>query len=642
MLGNGHMLVGLNKNGLVHDFYYPYVGLDNLTTSRSIHHNIGLWVNGKFSWIGDKPWEITTDFEEDALISNIKAVNKELGVELLFKDFVDSQYTAFCRYITLNNLSNEEAEVRLFMHQAFQISRGGRADTALYVPSGNYLLDYKGWCSLLIYAQNEAGQPFDQFAVGNYGIETREGTFRDAEDGILSGNLVEHGGVDSVVRCSSRLGKGESTSFSYWTVATETQFDAEIVHRVLVQQGLPKRIDVTRQHWHNWLEVAGDKLDKIDPKYRSLAKKSLLVTKSHIDRHGGIIASCDSSIYNYGKDYYSYVWPRDGALTMLPLIELGYTHEPKRFFEFCADTMHPNGYMMHKYQPDRAIGSTWHPLLHRHHPELAIQEDETAVVVYALGKYLQASGDIDFVKSLYSDFVKPCAEFMTGFIDQATGLPHASYDLWEERFATHTYTVAMTIAGLKIAAEMALKFEQVEDAQRWQDTAEGISKNMGKLFKEDGAFYRKSIWLREDGNLDFNDTLDASSAYGAMFLEEDADGRLAKTFAAIEKKLLNTSPSGGIPRYERDDYFLTDKKYLGNPWIICTLWLAQYYIKKGRTVEAKKLIDWSVEHAEHSGMMAEQVNPEDGRPLSVSPLVWSHSTFAETVLMLAEINAYEA
>jgi hypothetical protein len=95
--------------------------------------------------------------------------------------------------------------VRLFLHQAFQISRAGRGDTALYVPDGNYMLDYKGWCSLLIYAQNEAGQPFDQFAVGNYGIEDKEGTFRDAEDGILSGNLVEHGGVDSVVRCSAQI-----------------------------------------------------------------------------------------------------------------------------------------------------------------------------------------------------------------------------------------------------------------------------------------------------------------------------------------------------------------------------------------------------------------------------------------------------
>ena len=58
------------------------------------------------------PGEITTNFEEDALISDIKAVNKELGVELSFKDFVDSQYTAFCRYITLSNKTDKEVEVR--------------------------------------------------------------------------------------------------------------------------------------------------------------------------------------------------------------------------------------------------------------------------------------------------------------------------------------------------------------------------------------------------------------------------------------------------------------------------------------------------------------------------------------------------
>jgi glucoamylase len=44
---------------------------------------------------------------------------------------------------------------------------------------------------------------------------------------------------------------------------------------------------------------------------------------------------------------------------------------------------------------------------------------------------------------------------MSSYIDQVTGLPHASYDLWEERFATHTYTVAMTIAGLKYGGYIA-------------------------------------------------------------------------------------------------------------------------------------------------------------------------------------------
>ena len=31
VLSNGQLFVGLDEHGLVHDFYYPYVGLDNLT-----------------------------------------------------------------------------------------------------------------------------------------------------------------------------------------------------------------------------------------------------------------------------------------------------------------------------------------------------------------------------------------------------------------------------------------------------------------------------------------------------------------------------------------------------------------------------------------------------------------------------------
>ncbi|MBP7767169.1 hypothetical protein KA068_01460, partial [Candidatus Saccharibacteria bacterium] len=57
VLSNGSLSVGLNEHGLVHDFYYPYVGLDNLTTARSVHHKIGVWVDGRFSWVDDGSWE---------------------------------------------------------------------------------------------------------------------------------------------------------------------------------------------------------------------------------------------------------------------------------------------------------------------------------------------------------------------------------------------------------------------------------------------------------------------------------------------------------------------------------------------------------------------------------------------------------
>jgi glucoamylase len=636
MLSNGHMLVGLNESGLVHDFYYPYVGLDNLTTSRSIHHNIGVWVNGTFSWIDDGSWTISVNFEEEALISTISAFSKSMGVELLFKDFVDSDYTAFCRYVTINNKTGQNAEIRLFLHQAFQISRAGRGDTALYVPDGNYLLDYKGWCSLLIYAQNESGQPFDQFAVGNYGIEDKEGTFRDAEDGILSNNLVEHGGVDSVLRCSVNLSAGANSTVSYWVIAAESQLDTETIHKLLLKQGLAKRMDATRQYWREWMSVSHAKMENVDTKYQQLAKKSLLVIKSHIDRHGGIIASCDSSIYNYGKDYYSYVWPRDGALTMLTLIKLGYTHEPKRFFEFCADTMHPDGYMMHKYQPDRAIGSTWHPLLHEHHPELAIQEDETAIVIYALGIFLKTSGNIEFIKNLYQKFIKPCADFMAGYVDEETGLPHPSYDLWEEKFGTHTYTVAITISGLNMASYIAKQLGNSNDADNWRNASSQINNKLNMLFNEEAGYYRKSLIGTPNNSTEYDNTLDVSSGYGLLFID-DAGNTADATFNALEGKLLNSTPAGGCPRYENDKYFLSKDKYLGNPWIVCTLWMAQYYIKNRQSEEALALIDWSVSNSAGSGMLAEQVDAESGEKLGVSPLVWSHAAFIDTVLMLKSL-----
>ncbi|HET9850713.1 MAG TPA: glycoside hydrolase family 15 protein [Candidatus Saccharimonadales bacterium] len=638
VLSNGHILVGLDKYATVHDFYFPYVGLENLTTARGLNHKIGVWVDGAFSWLDDDSWDIKIDFEENALVSNITAENAKLGVKLGFKDFVDCRYPAFCRIITVNNTSSHPSEIRLFMHQAFVISRAGRSDTAMYIPEGHYLLDYKGWSSLLIYACQAGGEPFDQFAVGNYGSEDKEGTFRDAEDGELSCSLVEHGGVDTVIRLKMNIEGGQAKTVHYWVVASDSQFDAEAIHHVLLKKGLDYRLDSTRQAYASWLAIAGPRLEKIDPKYKSLAKKSLMMVKAHTDRHGGIIASSDSSIYNYGKDYYCYVWPRDGAYAILPLIELGYKDEPKRFFEFCADTMHPRGHMMHKYQPDRAVGSTWHPQVNQNHPELPIQEDETAIIIYALSRYLEVSGDEDFIRRLYAHFIKPTCDFMARFIDPATSLPHASYDLWEERFATHSYSVFVTQSALRRAADIAQKFSDPESAEKWRAAAGRIDDGLMLLFNANGAYFRRNVLLKADGNLAFDDTLDSASAFGAlMFLPEPLkDERVIGTFQAIERRLLNSSPSGGAPRYERDNYFLTKKRYLGNPWIITTLWMAQYYIKAGQADKARAIMDWVCQRAGPSGMLSEQVDPESGVPVSVDPLVWSHSTFVETALMLSE------
>jgi GH15 family glucan-1,4-alpha-glucosidase len=636
ILGNGSLTVGLDESGLVHDFYYPYVGLDNLTTARSMDHKIGIWVDNKFSWVDPQSWDIVVDFEKDALVSYVQMTNNQLHVSLTCSDFVDYETNAFCRQITLKNLADKERNIRLFMHQVFEISRGGRGDTALYVPDEHYVLDYKGRCSLLIYGVDRHGNSFDQFSIGNYGIEGKEGTYKDAEDGELSGNAVEHGGVDSVLRFSQTLAPGDENIVDYWIVAGDSQYSVEKIHHQVKDDTVKARLAATRSKWYSWLDTARDELQSMKDDERSLVNKSLMLIKAHTDKRGGIIASCDSSIYNFGRDYYSYVWPRDGAYAMWPLIRLGYTEEPKRFFEFCRDILSTEGYLAHKFQPDRAIGSTWHPMLHGNRTELAIQEDETAIVLYMLGEFLATSEDKEFVSSLYITFIQPAANFMADFRDEQTKLPHASYDLWEEKFLTHTYTVALVYQALLTAADFADLFEYPDDAVKWRAAAKEIAANVNVLFDEERGAFRKGYLLQEDGSLQFDNTLDVSSMYGVlMFAQADfGQERVQRSLQAIESTLLDKSPSGGSPRYEHDSYFASNPAYLGNPWFVTTLWLAQYYIRQNNIDGAQRLIDWTVSHALHSGVLSEQVNPSDGTVLSVTPLVWSHAELINTLLDL--------
>jgi len=634
VLSNGQLFVGLDEYGLVYDFYYPYVGLENLTNSRAVQHKIGVWVDGNFSWTNDGTWAINLDFENDALISSIKMHSNNLAISLHFQDFIDNETNALVRHITITNESDKNRDVRLFMHQVFEISKLGRGDTALYVPDDNYILDYKGRYCLLIAGRFTDGEEFDQYAIGNFAIEGKAGTFLDAEDGELSNNPVEHGGVDSVLRFRRHMDGGQQTVLDYWIIAASSQSDGLTTHLDFKKQPFEDRIRHVRQHWQTWLGSGKIEIPKFHD--RSL-KHSMMIIKAHCDERGSILASGDSSIFNYGRDYYCYCWPRDASYAIWPLIRLGHFEEAKNFFEFARDTMHKDGYLMHKYQPDRAIGSTWHPLVHGRQRELAIQEDETASVMFMIGEYFDANPeDKVFIEHMYQTFIVPCANWMTHYIDEQTGLPHASYDLWEEKFLTTTYTVSVVIAALMAASKMASVFEHNDEAVRWSRTAESIRSNLNTLYHPDG-YFRKGFLLQPSGEIQYDNTLDASSLYGPFMyagLPND-DDRIISTAKHVEARLLNSSPSGGVIRYEFDNYFLSKRNYKGNPWIVCTMWMAQYYSATNQNDKVQQMLDWAVHHELTSGALSEQYDPETGQPLSVTPLVWSHAELLNTLLDLS-------
>lgn len=635
VLSNGELHVGINKYGLVHDFYFPYVGLENHSSGQSTRHRVGVWINGTISWLDGPGWEFTFRYPHSALIGHTIAKNASMGVLIEFDDVVDSQISAFMRNMHVVNLHSEPREIRLFMHQAFVIGDArSNTDTAQYLPDSDAILHYRGRRTFIISGMTN-DTPFDQHSIGLFGIEGHEGTYRDADDGELSQGNVEHGRVDSVLRFKLEIGANSSQRIHYWIAAGTSLREALYVHKQIREDGVLKRLHSTADWWRTWLQPALKVAERIPKDQRDLFIRSVMIIKSQIDKRGAVIASTDTTMLNYSRDAYAYCWPRDGAFVLWPLIRMGYEDEPYRYFEFCRRGMHPNGYLLHKYRADGALGSSWHPYVHEGGENAPpIQEDETALVLFVFAQYYQMHPSSRLLSDFYKSMVVPMADFLAGYIDETTGLPRPSYDLWEEVYLTTTYTTSVVYAALLAAADLADGAGDADNAVRWRSAADDISAAAHKYLynSERGAFY-KGLIVR-DGQIVYDETFDVSSVFGAfMFgLFPVSSEQLETAITTLHETFGFVPGTNGLPRYENDNYRRVSDTAPGNWWCITTLWMAQYAIETGNTDEARSLLKWVHDQAASSGILPEQINPMTGEFISVAPLTWSHSEYVATLL----------
>jgi len=210
VLGNGNILVCLNKWGQIQDFYFPFIGHENQSGDVN-DYRTGIMVDGIFSWISDEGWEIKIAYQPDTLVSDITAKNTRLGIELVFSDTVYNEDNIFLRHIIIRNLKDYPRTVKLFLGQHFQIYATPKRDTAYYEPNKEVIVHYEGR-RIFIIGGSHVGKSFDDYSVGLMGIEGKEGTWKDAEDGQLERNAIEHGSVDSVIQFNLNLiSNGEDT-----------------------------------------------------------------------------------------------------------------------------------------------------------------------------------------------------------------------------------------------------------------------------------------------------------------------------------------------------------------------------------------------------------------------------------------------
>jgi glucoamylase len=604
--------------------------------------------------VSDDGWSRTLAYEHDTLVTHVTLYNPALNLRLVCRDTVDFHEDLYLRQVTVENMDEDEREVRLFFAHDFHISGHEVGDSAYYEPERRAVFHYKRkrWFMANTAKGGPAAGPsaarlgVDQWAVGTKEAQGKEGTWRDAEDGYLSGNAVAQGSVDSVVALHLDVpGRGEATGW-YW-IAVGDDFKAVTrINRAVRQRGPQTFLDRTRDYWRLW--VTKEEADNKHPAdfgdlphlVCSLYRRSMLVLRTHIDNGGAIVAANDFDIAHYGRDTYSYMWPRDGALVAAALVDAGYSQVPRRFFAFCHRVITDEGYLLHKYNPDGSLASSWHGWYVNGRKELPIQEDETALVLWVLWRHFQRFRDVEFIKPHYRGLVIRAANWLVEYRDPDTGLPLPSWDLWEERRGVLAWTVGATWGGLQAAANFAAAFGERGQADTYRSAAAEIRAGAeAHLWSPDAGCFARMINQRADGGWDVDPTVDSSLIglwYFRMFAPDDP--RIVATMRTVHDRLWVKTGVGGVARYENDTYHQVSQDIAnvpGNPWFICTLWLAQWHIATAQTADdlqpALEILDWAAAHALPSGVMAEQVHPYTNAPLSVSPLTWSHATLVTAV-----------
>ncbi|HEX7588130.1 MAG TPA: glycoside hydrolase family 15 protein, partial [Anaerolineae bacterium] len=632
-LGNGTLLLNFDSTYQLRDLYYPHVGKENHSTGGPFR--FGVWVENNFRWITDDKWSRLLDYEHDTLVTHVTLAHPDLELQLVCNDAVDFHENLYLRRIDVTNGAARRRQVRLFFSHDFHISESEVGDTAYYEPQRRAILHYKGPRWFLINGWGKAEEPHvDQWATGLKEIDGREGTWRDAEDGTLSGNPIAQGSVDSTIALHVDLDAGETKTLYYWICVGEDFQTVTRINRIVRERGPQLFIDRARAFWHMW--VNKDEYDVADLPQEIVHdfKQSLLILRTQIDNGGAILAANDSDIASLVRDTYSYVWPRDGALVAHALDLADQPDLAQAFFLFCGRVVTAEGYFLHKYNPDGSLASSWHPWFNEGKKELPIQEDETGLVLWSLWEHFDKFRDVEFVKQLYRPLIVAAADWMNDYRDPNTKLPLPSWDMWEERRGVHAFTVAAVWAGLTAAANFAEAFGDDSAAQLFRTGAEGVKAGADQYLWQPSAnrFVRRLI-PRPDGGFDVDWTIDA--AVYALFqfgMYAPDDPRIVATMLNVTDRLWVKSNVGGVARYENDYYHQVSQDIAnvpGNPWFISTLWLAAWHVAKAKNVDDLKpaldIFNWVAHHAMTSGVLAEQVHPYTDAPLSVSPLTWSHA-----------------
>ena len=199
LLGNDRMLVSFDADYRLRDFFYPHIGTGE-PPGRLLSRMGSTWT-GSSAGSSAAGWSIAIRVtSRTAWWAGSRRATRSWGLRSSASTPSDFHEALYVREIVLHNLRPTPRRYAFSFTTTSPFlgdRRGGHRDFDP-VTAGRGALQ---GCPLLPGQRDgRRRRRRHRWATGQKGVNGREGTFRDAEDGVLTGNPIAQGAVDSGAR----------------------------------------------------------------------------------------------------------------------------------------------------------------------------------------------------------------------------------------------------------------------------------------------------------------------------------------------------------------------------------------------------------------------------------------------------------
>ncbi|WP_131746389.1 glycoside hydrolase family 15 protein [Frankia sp. Cppng1_Ct_nod] len=433
-------------------------------------------------------------------------------------------------------------------------------------------------------------------------------------------------GHDMATYAEFAVSVGQSVPFSLTWCPSHRPAPAEIDVR--------RAIDLTESWWAEWMAGC-----TYDGQWQDAVRRSLITLKAlTYAPTGGIVAAVTTSLPEWIGGVrnwdYRYCWLRDATITLLALLDAGFTSEATAWREWLLRAVAGDPsrvQIMYGVAGERRLTEYEVPWLPGYEGSAPVRVGNGAVEQFQLDVYGEVLDALHVARMATEvDGHDDSWALQTKLMDfLETGWRKPDEGIWEVRGPRRHFVHSKVMAW--VAADRAVRGITQSGLpgplDRWTALRTEIHNEVcARGFDTERGTFTQFYGSKE---------LDAALLYMPLvgFLPA-TDPRAVGTVAAIERELMQ---DGFVLRYPTAEDGAVDGLPAGEgAFLACTFWLADNYALSGRVREAQELFERLLSLRNDVGLLSEEYDPHLGRMVGNFPQAFSHVPLVNTARTLTD------